>query len=184
MPISPAGSNAGATGCRRRSFTFVETLVVCAIVALVAAVVIPRSIRSSRRMTVENALSVLRGAFVECAMRSRASGEALVLRLQPQERLITVTKGAMPLQREWRPPAANITVAPGTGILPGRERYELPEVITWTALPGDYPLEGIEFAFYPDGEATGPTLDFQVLGTNYRLVIDSVIGKATILEME
>ena len=49
------------------SYTFIEMLVVCGIVVLVSALVVPRIRTTSKRLTVENALSKLRAAFTETA---------------------------------------------------------------------------------------------------------------------
>ena len=176
MRTSPAG-----TDCRRLNYTFVEMLAVCAIVALVTALVIPRVTTGSRRIVTEQALSEVRRAFSETAMRSRASGRALALALLPESGEFQVREFENPLDFEWRLPVE--TGADG-GVLEGDAVYYVPGAVEWFDLPdGDEEDGAITFYFFPEGEAAGPELDFELKGTHYRLVIDSVLGKATILEI-
>ena len=74
----------------RKSYTFIEMLVVCVIVLLITALVAPQIGGGTKRMIVENALSNLRGAFNEAALRARAGGKplALVLDLDQNQLLV------------------------------------------------------------------------------------------------
>lgn len=173
---------------RRNSYTFIEMLVVCVIVLLITALVAPRLGGGTRRMIVENALSNLRGAFNETAMRARAGGQPLALVLDVAQNQLLVQNFANPLDHEWNAPVLQpLTGADGQGgILPGATSYEVSKDIVWTDLPeGDAAdAQQITYRFFPDGEASGPELAFEVQGRKFVLVIDSVLGKATILEEE
>ncbi len=170
---------------RTSAFTFIEMLVVCVIVLLASVLVIPRITVSSKRMIVETALSDLRGAFSETAMRARAGGHPLALVLKTDEKVLVVEKLTNDLDHDWRPAPLTPVNSSGTTIIPGTSSYKVPEKIEWTELP-DVPSDapGIVYGFYPDGAATGPAVSFTIQERNFRLVIDSVLGKATILEEE
>ena len=171
---------------RRRPFTFIEMLVVCVIVMLITALVLPQIGGGTRRIAVESALSNLRGAFTETAMRARASGQPLALVLDVPQHQFTVMPWSNSLDHDWHAP----TLPPLTGqngrggILPGASIYEIPKDIVWTELPegGTDGGQQFVFCFFPDGEASGPQMRFEVQGWKYLLVIDSVLGKVTILE--
>ena len=171
---------------RRSTFTFIEILVVCVIVMLITALVIPRIGGGTRRIAVESALSNLRGAFTETAMRARASGKPLALVLDVAQNQFTVHPWNNHLNHDWHAPTLPpLAGANGQGgILPGAQSYEVPKDITWTELPeGNYgDGQFFAFCFFPDGEASGPQMRFEVQGWKYLLVVDSVLGKVTILE--
>ena len=172
----------------RGSYTFIEMLVVCVIVLLITALVAPRLGGGTKRMIVENALSNLRGAFTEAAMRARASGQPLALVLDLQEDQFLVRNLQNPLDHEWHAPILPPLNGPDgkSGILPGATSYEVSKDITWTDLPaGDAEnSQQITFQFFPDGEASGPELNFEIQDRKFILIIDSVLGKAPILEEE
>ena len=162
-------------------------LVVCVIVLLITALIIPRIGGGTRRIAVESTLSKLRGAFTETAMRARAGGRPLALVLDVAQHQFTVQPWENPLDRDWRAPVLPpLTGTDGQGgILPGTPSYEIPKDIVWT----EWPEMGIGgeaqqfiFCFFPDGEASGPQMRFEVQGWKYRLVVDSVLGKVAILE--
>lgn len=170
----------------RNSFTFIEILVVCVIVMLITALIIPRIGGGGRRIAVESALSNLRGAFTETAMRARAGGQPLALVLDVHQNQFTVLPWNNPLDHDWHAPVLPPLTGPNGqgGILPGAPSYEIPKDITWTELPeGNYgDGQQFTFCFFPDGEASGPQMRFEVHGWKYLLVVDSVLGKVTILE--
>ena len=176
----------------RHPYTFIEMLVVCGIVVLVSALVVPRIRTTSKRLTVENALSKLRAAFTETATRARAGGKALALVLLEDEKRFEVREYTNELDRSWHPPRAarqeedgEEEEAPRRGVLSGESSYEVPADVEWTELPsveGDE--DGIVFAFFPDGEAAGPPLEFTVADRHFRLVVDSVLGRVTILDLD
>ena len=172
----------------RRFYTFIEMLVVCVIVLLITALVAPRLGGGTKRMIVENALSNLRGTFTEAAMRARASGQPLALTLDLQAGQFLVQNVANSLDHEWHAPVLPpLTGENGQGgILPGATSYEVSKDIIWTDLPeGDAEnSQQITFQFFPDGEASGPELNFEIQDRKFVLIIDSVLGKATILEEE
>ena len=175
----------------RHPYTFIEMLVVCGIVVLVSALVIPRIRTSSKRMTVESALSQLRAAFGETALRARVGGKALSLVLIEEEKRFEVREYTNELDRSWHPPRTRAVEGEEEetprrgGALSGESSYEVPGDVEWTDLPaveGDE--DGVVFAFFPDGEAAGPPLEFTVADRHFRLVVDSVLGRVTILDMD
>ena len=168
----------------RKSYTFIEMLVVCVIVLLITALVAPQIGGGTKRMIVENALSNLRGAFNEAALRARAGGKPLALVLDLDQNQLLVRPFQFSLDHEWRAPVQPPRTGENHGIISGAESYDIPKDIQWVDLP-----EGDEngsrqftFCFYPDGEASGPELKFEIKERYFALIIDSVLGKATILE--
>jgi len=173
-----------------RSFTFIELLVVCVIVGLLSALVVPRVGGASRRMVVEQAISELRGAFGQTAMRARASGRPLMLVLDAEGKTLSVSPQEENLTHDWRPAplARNASAgdegAPRGGILAGEDSYEVAEAIEWIDLPEtSMDASGIVFSFYPDGGAAGPDLRFALAGGEYLLHVDAVTGRTTIVEI-
>ncbi len=169
-------------------YTMVEMVVVTVILMLAVALVGPRLGGGGRRMAAEQALSEFRQAFGEAAMRSRTTGRPLALVLLPEQGIFRVDAVSESLDRDWHPQGLEPLVGQGEqgAILPGAGFYPVPKGVEWEELPdsqeGDG--EGIVFRFYPDGEASGPEIAWKMQGRHYRLVVDSVLGKATILEIE
>ncbi len=171
---------------QNRPYTLLEMIVVCAIVMLVVALVVPRLGGGGLRMAAESALSEIRGAFQQTAARARITGQPYQMALLPEEGVFQVAPLENPLDRDWHP----ATLPPLTGesgrgaIVQVIDSYQLPDGIEWTELPdGEEDSGRILFRFFPDGEATGPELAWKMHGRSYRLIMDSVQGKATILEI-
>ena len=173
----------------RHPFTFIELLVVCVVIGLLSALVVPRIGGASRRMVAEQALLELHGAFGQTALRARAGGRPLMLVLEPEEgRAFSVQPLTESLTHDWRPPAlVSESVgeeAPKTGIFAAEDTYKVADAIEWIDLPevpDDAP--GIVFSFYPDGAAAGPELRFTLAGGEYLLRVDAITGQATIAEL-
>ena len=171
---------------RNRPYTLLEMIVVCAIVMLVVALVTPRLGGGGLRMAAESALSEIRGAFQQTATRARITGQPYQMTLLPEEGVFQVAPLENPLDQDWHP----ATLSPLTGesgrgaIVQLVDSYQVPDGVEWTELPdGEEDSGRILFRFFPDGEATGPELAWKMHGRSYRLVMDSVQGKATILEI-
>lgn len=175
------------TKMRTQAYTLIEMVVVCVIVMLAVALVVPRIGGGSKRMGAERALSAFREAYGETAMRARATGKPLALVLQPEEMLFQVVADVVQLDKDWHPALLQAeTGAEGkAAILPGAASYPVPEGVEWTELP-DFTdgYDGIAYVFYPDGEAMGAEIAWTMFDRSYRLIMDSVLGKATILEEE
>ncbi|MGN0867348.1 MAG: type II secretion system protein [Oligosphaeraceae bacterium] len=187
-PAFPLSSPAASPLPRReaRRYTLVEMVVVTVILMLAVALVGPRLGGGGRRMAAEQALTEFRQAFGETAMRSRTTGTPLALTLLPEQGIFRVSSVANPLDRDWHPQGLDPLVgadAPGA-ILPGAQSYPVPKGVEWEELPDSQEEEGVVFRFYPDGEACGPEIAWAMQGRHYRLILDSVLGKATILEIE
>ncbi len=163
----------------------IEMIVVCVIIMLVVALVAPRVGGGGRRMAAEQALSAIREAYGETAMRARATGKPMVLVLNPGQKSFQVSSLTQSLDKDWHPGVlAPLTGTEGKGaILPGANSYDVPDGVEWTELPENTDgYDGIAYFFYPDGEAAGPEVAWNMHGRSYRLIMDSVLGKATILE--
>ena len=172
----------------RHPFTFIELLVVCVIIGLLSALVVPRVGGASRRMVVERTLSELRGAFGQTAMRARASGRPLMLVLDAEEKTLSVSPLEENLTHDWRPPSLAMDSTdeevPKTGILAAEDSYKVADAIEWIDLP-ETPMDasGIAFNFYPDGGAAGPELRFALAGGEYLLKVDALTGRTDIFEV-
>lgn len=170
------------------SYTFIEMLIVAVIVTLAGAVVVPRIVVSTRRMTVESALSALRTPFAETAQRARAGGQTMTLTLNVEDGKFLVGKGVTGLDHDWRPaplPMARVDAngeeQKAAAILGAAAEYAVPETLEWTDLPDRADGESVVFTFFPDGEAAGPQLGFAIRNERYRLIVDSVLGRGTIV---
>jgi prepilin-type N-terminal cleavage/methylation domain-containing protein len=179
-------------------FTLLEILLVLTILSLVLAVVLPRIGRLPKRLTVERACSAVRLAVVEAGMRARASGTPMKLVLEPEENVFLAT----PLPATaigGRSPTARLG---GTGvegravereggghILSTQSRYAIPAGVVWSLDRGDGTAMTDEegrpvYAFYPNGEATGPRAVFTVAGRRFELDVDRLTGKPTIRDLD
>ena len=83
----------------------IELIVLLVVVGLVATIAVPRINRESKRMTVENALTSIRGAVTETGMRARSTGKALSLKLMPGDNQFLVEESEQNLAMTWVPPA-------------------------------------------------------------------------------
>ncbi len=188
LPCPPLPSPSSPLPGKARPYTLVEMVVVTVILMLAVALVGPRLGGGGRRMAAEQALTEFRQAFGETAMRSRTTGRPLELTLLPEQGIFQVTTVTNPLDQDWHPQGLEpLGGQEGQGrLLPGASSYPVPKGVEWEELPEspEGEGEGVVFRFYPDGEACGPEIAWTMQGRHYRLILDSVLGKATILERE
>lgn len=162
----------------------IEILVVMLIAAMMVALIIPRLTGTSRRMTVEQALTEIRQAISETAARARATGRSLTLTLIPTDEGMQFQVGLFDenLSRTWTPAMPNAGTPPS--FLAAREVYPLNKAIEWQVNPLDFPQEtGIRFLFFPDGQAGGPELNLRILDRAFLFRVDSISGKPLINEV-
>lgn len=165
-------------------------LIVAAILAMLAAFVLPQVTKIPRRIEVENALSGIRQAISETAMRARTTGTALELRLNMDDAsAFSVSPFADELStiKGWLPPAKRNEEARFASALAleAKESYELSSAIEW--LPAETGLdqfEYISFCFFEDGQASGLPLRFNVAGRRFQLEVDKLTGDPLIQEFD
>lgn len=172
---------------RRRSFTLFEMLIVVLLVGIIAALVGPRVTAIPKRYLVESALSRLRQAINETAMRARASGRGLSLTLDEENSSFAVAALDQTLAGEWVPPSGG--TAEDTGVVPGfievKASYELGGDFEWFLQDAALSEDGrAVFSFHPNGEAGGPALEFALKGRKFRLDVDRLTGEPLIQELD
>jgi len=170
----------------RRHFTLIEILIVLILVGLVLAVAAPRLMKRSERIAKESALTAIRSAVNETAMRSRATGQALTLTLDPDESLLTVAEATDSLEHTWTPPkhdnGGENEDAPKS-FIQAKPSYQLPKDIQWTPDDQNFNDDGaIVFTFFPDGQAAARAISFTIGDTEYSLQIDRITADPVILE--
>ncbi|MCK5804681.1 MAG: hypothetical protein KAI66_17720 [Lentisphaeria bacterium] len=171
---------------RSSAFTLLEILVVLAIIILATALVAPSIGRMPGRLTVEQALSSIRTAMSESALVARAGGTPMRLTLNMEDNsfslaAFTPEKGFAadtvphPQKKDAPHPEKQ---APG--LVTSSSLFKLSKEIKWDdeidATMNDAP----EFLFFPDGEATGPVLQFMVARQHFKLSVDRLTGACAI----
>ena len=167
----------------------IELIVLLVVVGLVATIAVPRINRESKRMTVENALTSIRGAVTETAMRARATGKALSLKLMPGDNQFLVEESEQNLAQTWVPPANSVIAgAVENGGEPfyisAKPSYDLSAKIEWQPEDDNYDEEdNIKYYFFPDGQASGQALRFDVAGRHFQFDVDRLTGAPLIMEI-
>ncbi|MFA6929854.1 MAG: type II secretion system protein [Lentisphaeria bacterium] len=169
-----------------RAFTMLEVLVVTLLAGMLFAMILPRISVTPKRIVVENALSGMRQAFSETASRSRATGRAIRLTLDPDTSILAVTLLSDSLSREWCPsPSGSKEQSETPAFIAVKENYELSKELEWQLEDKVYDSEGkICFSFFPDGQAGGPILAFTVKKRKFRLILDNITARPNIEELE
>ena len=157
----------------------IELIVLLVVVGLVATIAVPRINRESKRMTVENALTSIRGAVTETGMRARSTGKALSLKLMPGDNQFLVEESEQNLAMTWVPPANSaLSKAEDDGVEP----FYI--CIDWQPEDDNYDDEdNIKYYFYPDGQASGRPIRFDVAGRHFQFDVDRVTGAPLIMEI-
>ena len=152
----------------------IELIVLLVVVGLVATIAVPRINRESKRMTVENALTSIRGAVTETGMRARSTGKALSLKLMPGDNQFLVEESEQNLAMTWVPPF----------YISAKPSYDLSTSIDWQPEDDNYDDEdNIKYYFYPDGQASGRPIRFDVAGRHFQFDVDRVTGAPLIMEI-
>ncbi|MBQ6472642.1 MAG: type II secretion system protein, partial [Victivallales bacterium] len=117
----------------QRSFTFLEMIIVAAILALVSVFALPRLASTPRRLLVESALTSIRQAFNETATRARATGTSLDLTLDVDSSVLQVSANSSDLPQEWTPnmPTAAQESNNGLQFIANLDTYELSSDLEW-----------------------------------------------------
>ena len=163
----------------RRSFTFLEMVIVAAILALVSVFALPRLASAPRRLLVESALTSIRQAINETATRARATGVNLALTLDVDDNVMQVSACNSDLPQEWTPNAPTTAQESNNGLqfIANLDKYELPSDLEW--LPEETGLdasEGVTFSFFADGQAAGSPIRFKIWGHQFQLDVDKLTG--------
>ena len=120
-------------------------------------------------------------------MRARTTGRPTVLsldlrgnRLLLHDRADAEDHGEL----EWRQAGfGSSTATESAG--PFQQSYSLNQEIEWHQPSQDYLLtEHHNFIFFPDGDATGPGLEFTLRGYRFRLSVTRMTGKMRLVEIE
>ncbi len=174
---------------RNWTFTFLEMIVVAAILAVVAVIALPRISRVPRRLEVEGALSGIRQAVREVGMRARATGTPLMLVLDEENGLFRVeqVKDGLGMYQDWQPPVKKTDEAQAASViaLQAKTEYSIPGGVEW--LPEETGLDEFDYvayAFYEDGQASGRPLRFRISGYYYQMDVDRLTGAPLIEELE
>lgn len=165
-----------------RRYTLMEMMIVIVILCLLSGVVLSRISGTPKRLLVESALNDIRVAFSETALSARATGEICGLVLNPEERKFTRCVVTDDLLIGWKPP---VIASEGASALEVAPNYEISSSVEWIKLPESQDwggVYGIRYLFFPDGEASGPEVSFEILGRKFYWIIDPVLGTATIFE--
>ena len=173
----------------RHEFTMIELIVLLVVVGLIATIAMPRINRESKRMTVENALTSIRGAVTETAMRARATGKAISLKLMPDDHQFIVEEAGQNLAQTWVPPT-NSVLSKSTEdggepfFISAKPSYDLSSRIEWQPEDDNYDDEdNIKYYFFPDGQASGQALRFDVAGRHFQFDVDRMTGAPLIMEI-
>ncbi len=167
----------------RRNYTLIEMLVVVLILGMISAVVLPAFLRVPKKIAIEQGLSAIRQVFAESSARSRATGQAISLTLDPETSELTFGVNSTSLSREWRPsmPKVEESKSRTAVFVSTRDSAKLPEDIEWQPEPESYNADGkIVFSFFSDGQASGPQLYFSLKNSRFRLVVDNITSRANI----
>lgn len=174
----------------KHDFTFFEMLIVAVVMALIAAVTLPRLSRIPSRLQIESALTSIREAFTETAMRARTTGTPIKLVLDIDNDCFLVEQAnnsKLTAQKDWVPPLRKSEDAEQSSLLAleSKNNYKLPSYIEWH--PEDTDLnydDEISFSFYEDGQAAGLPIRFYMAGHYYQMDVDRLTGDSLIMEIE
>ena len=169
-----------------RSFTLLEVLIVFVVIGLILAVAAPRIIERSDRLARESALTAIRSAVNDAAMRARSTGHALTLILDETENVFSIGEANENLERRWEPPSHGNEDSEENkaSFLQAQETYALSSDIEWQISDDSHDSDGnVVLTFFPDGQAAGPELEVTVAGRNYILRVDRITAAPVILEV-
>lgn len=170
----------------RHAFTLFEILVVTVLVTLIIALVAPRLTMSSKRIIVESNLTEIRQAITEISMRACATGQGLMLTLEPETSTFKVSQTRELISNYWNPGTVDHQdEQPAFALIEVKPSYQLSKNIEW--MPSETNLgldEVIAFAFFPDGQASGQPVRFAIMNRQFQLEVDRLTGSPQILEIE
>ncbi len=162
----------------KRTFTLMELLIVAIILALTSAFALPRLLAYPHRIMVENALTDIRTAFSETAMRSRATGIPLSLLLDLENNCFQVEECPRLAANDWEPPMEDEAMENARNALQIKSSYPLSGQMEWLS-----DGEEVQFLFFPDGQAVGSAAQFQIGAQQFQFDVDRLSGNALIMEL-
>ena len=162
----------------KRTFTLMELLIVAIILALTSAFALPRLLAYPHRIMVENALTNIRTAFSETAMRSRATGIPLILIYDQENSCFQVEELSVSLPTDWEPPRDEEALETARNALQMKDSYSLSSQMEWLS-----DIEEIQFRFFPDGQAVGQPIQFQIGSQQFQFDVDRLSGNALIMDL-
>lgn len=172
----------------RRPFTFFEMLIVAVILAVASAIVLPGLSKIPHRLTIDSALTGIRTAISETAMRARATGQSLELVLSDDGSSFSVQAFSSDFSavRGWTPPLDKPEDDQNSNVaISSKDCYELSSEIEWLPEESDLDQSGaISFAFFEDGQASGRTVSFAIGKQRFILDVDKLTGAPLISEVE
>ena len=168
-----------ANRCHPRTFfSLMEILVVLAILGLITGLVLPRIGKLPEGLRVDTCVGVFSNALRDAALRSRATGATVRLVLDAEN-------NAFRLEESFVAP-----LLPGqqddvvSGHYTGGKSYPLPNGIEWRLDEGDaVPAGGPAYTFYPNGECTGPRLEFSTGTRHLRLEVDRLTAAPLVTDL-
>ena len=158
-------------------------LIVGVILALVFAFALPRLSKTPGRLVAESALTGIRQAVNDTAIRARATGKPMKLVLDMEASAFLVQPLKTNLPHDWTVPF-DLESNSATEVISQNDTYELSSDIEW--LPAETGLDQfdeIAYAFFEDGQASGRPLQFQVAGRTYQMDVDKLTGAPLIEEL-
>ncbi len=186
MKTCPASARRSRHQRRGGAFTLLEILIVFVVIGLVMAVAAPAIVRQSDRMTIEGALTDLRTAVSETALRARATGQTLTLTLDAEAAQFRVGAASEALERTWQPPqnASDDLDEHRHAIIEAKPAYRFPSAVQWQLDDVQTDDDGqVVLTFFPDGQAAARELPFDVCGRRYLLQVDRITASPVILEL-
>lgn len=173
---------------RRRgtAFTLLEILIVMVIMTLALGLVLPRIGRLPAGLVFKQGVGEVRRAFRDASNRARATGATLRLTLNSDSNTLTLSEAAPPAMKLPPPTSATPnTTTPGAAPVAkhfsGSMQYELPKGFEW-ALTAEQRQGTTCFEFFPNGEATGPTVELSTGKHKLQLDVDRLTGRPIVIE--
>jgi type II secretory pathway pseudopilin PulG len=158
---------------------------VVALVSLITALAAPKVTKVSRRMIVESSLTDIRRAISETAMRACATGQSLTLTLEQEASTFRVRRTQTLPANNWLPSQAQSAESKAGTIIAGADSYALNKNIEWQLGDSGFgSTDNVEYAFFPDGQASGPPLRFTIRNRQFQLDVDRLTGNPLIQELE
>jgi len=112
-------------------------------------------------------------------MRSRATGIPLNLVLDQESHCFLVEENTGTPAAEWEPPISDEALDAARDALQSKESYPLSTAIEWQ-------FDGEEeycLQFFPDGQAFGLPIQFQIGSQQFQFDIDRLSGNAQVMEL-
>ncbi len=186
----------------RSSFTLIEMMIVLVIVALIAGLALPMVGRLPEGLRIDECIGKIESAFRDAALRSRATGATVKVALDVESKQFTLEEvSAAPLPTVAVTPAApsmfatssahktSAADAPEETVQESRyaggKTYALPNGIEWRMEQWDTEQDGNPtYTFYPNGEASGPRLEFETSDRRFSVDVDRLTGRPAVTETE